>query len=471
LNYKETEDELFYPKFYDTLRNELIEYCLSFPFHYFTPTYHIVEETHRPPSFLFLFHYFKNNHEKIKQAFSIIFNQPYKRLRDERRWVNIARVKEIDQEVIRDILVHSERWAETMISVPLSEMLKVQDKRHLPTQVLQREKYETYDVPENRFVKFFWMRLLSWLDEVIRTYEKELGSDKLRDTIESFQSLKWELQSYQREPLIEEAGEMHIFPANSTVLMRRDGYRELLQLYREFLLSYYPIFADLENALEARDIATLYEFWCFFKIANLLEKVLGKGELKFQIERLAEGFKVEETKVCYGNGKYKLVYNKRFGHGNGGSYSIPLQPDFVIMNNKKAILALDAKFRFKPISGGEGKPSTQKDIDEIDVEKEEQEALNKRDIERIAKLEDIFKMHTYKDALGLKAAIIVYPGTEWMLFRKPKECQKPEKFGSEKDNKIEQLPFGFEGVGYIPLIPGSEDNDYILIECLKRTLN
>lgn len=41
----------------------------------------------------------------------------------------------------------------------------------------------------------------------------------------------------------------------------------------------------------------------------------------------------------------------------------------------------------------------------------------------------------------------------------------------KKKNKIEELPFGFEGVGYIPLIPGSEDKDNVLIEFLKKTLN
>jgi hypothetical protein len=60
-------------------------------------------------------------------------------------------------------------------------------------------------------------------------------------------------------------------------------------------------------------------------------------------------------------------------------------------------------------------------------------------------------MHTYKDALHLSSAFIVFPGTKRSLFE-----DKKEESEAEKAEKIKR----FRGIGYIPLVPG-RDNKHL----------
>ena len=63
-------------------------------------------------------------------------------------------------------------------------------------------------------------------------------------------------------------------------------------------------------------------------------------------------------------------------------------------------LAFDAKFRFASVTADERRLS-----EEIDDESELPATL-------VAKVDDIVKMHAYRDSLGLNAALIVFPGTD-----------------------------------------------------------
>jgi hypothetical protein len=450
-------DELFYPTFYKNLVDSLKEHCLSLSFDILAPTYLRAEEALRPPSPLFIFHYFKRNWKEIMEAYNTIVYQPYKRLVERDNFVRISQVKAIDGSVIHDIISHPERWekVKTQSPFPLAEKLK----NRLPTMVLQREKYETYDVPENRFAKFFLQTLLNGLDDIMRAYEDQLKKNEFKEVKENFGTLRDFLMSIQTMDVFVEAGEMRIFPANSTVLQKRDGYRELLKLYREFLLSYCPLFKKIEEALAARDIATLYEYWCFFEIGKVLGEVINKGKpqqlnLEFSIEPDIRGGLREKTSIKFRNGEFELIYNKMFEASKKGSYSVPMRPDFYLeieeQKGNEEKIVFDAKFRFdekdveEKLNGDEG------------IDGEIEKARKEGNHQLVAKLDDIFKMHTYKDALHLSSAFIVFPGTKKRLFEDKKEENEAEK--AEKSKR-------FRGIGYIPLVPGRDNTD------LKDVLN
>jgi len=444
------ESPLFYPTFYQNLVDSLKEHCLSLSFDILAPTYLRAEEALRPPSNLFKFHYFKRNWKEIMEAYNTIIYQPYKRLVERDNFVRISQVKAIDGSVIHDIITHPERWEEvkTQSSFPLAKKLG----NRLPTIVLQREKYETYDVPENRFAKFFLQTLLNDLDDIMRAYEDQLKKNEFKKVKENFETLRDFLMSIQTMDVFVEAGEMRIFPANSTVLQKRDGYRELLKLYREFQLSYCPLFKKIEDALAARDIATLYEYWCFFEIGKVLGEVLSENKKEPTLFwDITGGLEAEKSYFEFKNknGKYKLIYNKKFGRSRNGSYSVPLRPDFSLEINGqiKDGIVFDAKFRFDE-KYVEGKLEEDEAIND-----ESENEMRRGNFERAAKLDDIFKMHTYKDALKLKAAFVVYPGNTACLFKTDGKRYKNE---GGSDNKIKDLPSDFEGVGYIPLVPGEK---------------
>ena len=69
--------------------------------------------------------------------------------------------------------------------------------------------------------------------------------------------------------------------------------------------------------------------------------------------------------------------------------------------------------------------------------------------ERIANISDIFKMHTYKDALNVKSAVLLYPGNKNVFYKKY-GAQKIDGTFEEVFEKICQFE---EGVGYLSFIP------------------
>ena len=108
-------------------------------------------------------------------------------------------------------------------------------------------------------------------------------------------------------PWWDEVGELVHLPEQSTVLYGKDGYRELWALYPEFLLSRSPFGHGLDRAIAARDVATLYEYWCFFHLVGLLAPALGPPRLELRADDT--GGLDWRTAACFGDGKWRLVFN------------------------------------------------------------------------------------------------------------------------------------------------------------------
>jgi len=100
------------------------------------------------------------------------------------------------------------------------------------------------------------------------------------------------------------------------------------------------------------------------------------------------------------------------------------------------------------------------------LEEEMDDAQQEGDIERLAKHADICKMHTYRDALKCRAAIILFPGTKGVFYRNGTETKCLLKVDSEtesvfycegKERKLRLRDIAqnqcWEGVGALPLVP------------------
>jgi predicted component of viral defense system (DUF524 family) len=134
----------------------------------------------------------------------------------------------------------------------------------VPERVFERRVTETLDTPENRFIKRFMDIVLYWCDELQRlNYWQKAQSHQ-----PELQTLREFVRFLRADPLFADVGELEIFPASSQVLLRRDGYRECLQVYRLLHIARAPIFDRLQDAIDNRRIDQLYEFWCFFKLAE-----------------------------------------------------------------------------------------------------------------------------------------------------------------------------------------------------------
>ncbi len=115
-------------------------------------------------------------------------------------------------------------------------------------------------------------------------------------------------------PIFADLGPLHHLPLTSQVLLRRDGYREMLDLWRRFHQARRPLFAPLQHAMDVRDVATLYEFWAYF--------ALTKGNRRGSLgEKPVVNLRLSDE------GGLEQPTEARFGRGrNVGLQSIPVHP-------------------------------------------------------------------------------------------------------------------------------------------------
>ncbi|WP_297518978.1 DUF2357 domain-containing protein [Thermococcus sp.] len=416
--------------FVEALTDEILRYSSSIPFQLESPTGFSTTESDESINELFAYHSLRSNGERIIEAFETILRRMKRKLVVEGEWMRIDEMDEITPETLLSIVQHPEHLAPAGEGVLIANYLN----GYAPTKVLGYRKYESFDTPENRFVKHFLNLLVEWSEKVMKAF------DEKKANLEPIKELLGELEFIGSDGLWEDIGEMTLFPYTFQTLLKGDGYRDLLELYREFT-SYLPFFEELQRAIDNKDIAKLYEYWAFFRLVDELGEILGKKELKIHVLPKGELSESGNVYAEFDNG-WRLYYNKRLTPRRW-SYSVPLKPDFSLFNGNpsknstKLIGVFDAKFKLDVVDEPKG-------IEGFD---EETEIAGKTgNYETWAKLEDVYKMHTYRDALGCRFAVVVYPGQRSVFFDVNRG--KVESFALE-----EALTGELNGVGYLRFVP------------------
>lgn len=394
--------KLYYPEFYSQLVNDLFKKTSTLPFSINSPTYLSTRIISQTPTDFFVYWFFCQKGGALMSAFETILRDPYRVLVEHDEFVPFHEVTEIDTDSILNIFSNSQYLSENNGGIAIADKLKskVTGKKYVPTNVFQHINEETFDTLENRFIKYFLNNLLNSIELLKKNY----NFSKLFESEETRRTIGY-LNLIRHDSFFNEISDMTYFPSQSQVLQKRDGYKELLALYNEYISSKSPLFDDIQNPIDSRNIADLYEYWCFFELTDQLKDVFDSHQADIEIKVNNEFGLQDNLKVAFDN--FELHYNRMFSSGanksNFKSYSVNLKPDFTLINKTTGEkLVFDAKFRF--------------DIEDFNSEdssgSETGELKNNNDIERLAKKADIYKMHTYKDALDAKAAIILYPGTD-----------------------------------------------------------
>ena len=177
-----------------------------------------------------------------------------------------------------------------------------------------------------------------------------------------------------------------------------------------------------------------------------LGEVLGRKRLKLIITPAGELSESGDVYAQFDNG-WRLYYNKRLTPRKW-SYSVTLRPDFSLFTGDpsrkgtKFIGIFDAKLKLDIVDEN-------KEIENFDVEDEEAERSG--NYTTWTKLEDIYKIHTYHDALGCRFAVVVYPGQRSVFF--------DVKKGKIEGFNLEGILIGnHRGVGYLRFVPEVVEN-------------
>ncbi|ASJ03572.1 hypothetical protein A3L09_10050 [Thermococcus profundus] len=416
--------------FVNVLTGDVLQYSSTIPFHLESPTEFSTVESEEPINELFAYHYLRSNSGRIISAFETVLHRIEKKLIVENEWLRADEVNDVTLETLLSIVQHPDYLSPAGEGVLIAEYLD----GYAPTRVLGTRKYESPDTPENRFVKYLLNLLIEWGERVIGAFENEniAGIDEIRE-------LLGKLEFIAMDGVWDDVGDMIVFPHTSQTLLKGNGYRDLLELYREFT-AYVPFFEELGKAIDNKDIAKLYEYWCFFKLVGKLGNILGSRGLKLHVTPLGELSERGDVYAEFDNG-WRLYYNKRLVPRKW-SYSVTLRPDFSLFTGNptrrktQLIGVFDAKFKLDVVD--------EKGRREFDKETETAEKTGS--YETWAKLEDIYKMHTYRDALGAKFAVVLYPGNRNVFF--DKHNKRVTEILLEK-----MLTGNIQGVGYLSFTP------------------
>jgi predicted component of viral defense system (DUF524 family) len=315
----------------------------------------------------------------------------------------------------------------------------------IPASLSLPYRRETADTDENRFVKHVISQFRSFLAEMRERIanSRKPEDERLRSEIGRLQG---QLDQVLAHSLFAEISAPKQLPLGSPVLQRRGGYRELLRSWLLFNLAARLSWDGGNDVYGSgkRDVATLYEYWVFFRLLDLLSRKFNFNleALGSLVEKTADGFglKLKTGQHLPVNGHYdgygrrlnvRFSFNRTFvknaravdevSYPASGSWTRRMRPDYTLslwpdgFDDEEAErcelmvhLHFDAKYRIERIVEMFG--------DETNADLEEARRAYREG--RVAKRDDLLKMHAYRDAIRRsQGAYVIYPGTETQQWR------------------------------------------------------
>jgi predicted component of viral defense system (DUF524 family) len=357
--------------------------------------------------------------DELPAAMESIQRRPHSLVARERDVVPLAQTKGLDEAD----LARSAGLTELQIAGPLSRLFR----GYSPVEVPELHVVETIDTPENRFVKDFLEDLEITL-ELLHTRLLKGGRHVAAREVSYWSSAVGDWLAWHPWA---EVGSLKILPANSQVLQRRGDYRVVLDAslrIEEDLHLPWERGREFSNTLgEIRPIFELYEYWCFFKVREILRHLCGTEDLNSSsvYVKSADGLELtlrrgQTSRLDFhrrppgGDTSVRLYYNRTFAgfredkdYGDG-SYSILLHPDFSVRISRGELshwLHFDAKYRID-LAEWE-KQSATKLLEQVESELED----GGTDID-LYQHSDLLKAHAYRDALlGTRGVYILFPGS------------------------------------------------------------
>ena len=346
---------------------------------------------------------------------------------------DIRRARRIGSNQMRQMASRSER-----INLPLSHPLRSK-MESVPSRLTTEIKIDSVDNPENRFVKHALKEFERFCGFICQHIESNQPDPmKLPHIYHEAKALESRFSDYLNHSLFREVLEANSLPLNSPVLQRKSGYREVLRVWLMYDLAAKLIWKALDDEsylIGKRDVATLYEYWLFFKLLRLIESIfdVDPKETKSLIKETSDGLglqlkagrhtaitgdythKARELKV-------KFSYNRTFkssAYPKAGSWTKQMRPDYTLTIWPKAFsekeaeeqelivhVHFDAKYRVESLDYLITEDDNDSEEDELTIEKEMQKQGE-------YKRADLLKMHAYKDAIRRTVgAYVLYPGSK-----------------------------------------------------------
>lgn len=406
-------------------------------FHGFTP-----DTTGDTPELIWWSIFAKEQETFIKACRGII-ERPRRRLRGYEVYLRADKLKRVPTNIENELAEHRKEQA---------HLYRIE------------EHIQSNDTQENRFLKYALGQIAGKYETLKRRIEAiKNTSDTLKNEMDSVQK---ELTHLKRHPFFRTVGRFKGLTQESLVLQRATGYSQVYRTWNLLRRAY--SLNDGMYRLQSKDIATLYEIWCFIEVSHIVREQLGididvdhRNRMEMNGVFTWELGKGEHSRILFrkdGVELAELVYNPKHTEKENDSISmehlvvptVPQKPDIVLQLTKddiekgmKMTYLFDAKYRINDRTN-EG------------VDTPPDDAIN--------------QMHRYRDAIYYKdnqnadgklkkeviGGYILFPGNG-----DPLEVAKA-KFQQSLDEV---------NIGAFPLRPNDVENRKLLVHFIKELIN
>ncbi|MGM9795908.1 MAG: DUF2357 domain-containing protein [Candidatus Aphodosoma sp.] len=323
------------------------------------------------------------------------------------------------------------------------------------------EQIQTNDTQENRFLKFAINQITSKYDALKCRIENlnnvsDVKKEEMRNTLSTLRHL-------QRNPFFRTVGRYKGMSQESMVLHKATGYSQVYRTWN-LLRRGYSLYDGLYR-LQTKDIATLYEIWCFIEVSHIVKEKLHLSDTDVDHRNRAEMNGVftwelgkgEHSRILFKKDNVELaelVYNPKNTERENSDMgmkdlvvrTVPQKPDIVLQLTKndlqqgmKMTYLFDAKYRIADRQNG------------VDIPPDD--AIN--------------QMHRYRDAIyykdydaqSLKKEVI----GGYILF--PGDGEKADVEVSRFYKSISEV-----NIGAFPLRPKDRHNRLLLEQFIKQLI-
>ncbi|PYI50279.1 restriction endonuclease-like protein [Paenibacillus flagellatus] len=344
-----------YKRDYQMILNDVNEIIYNLSFDFLRKTYHLTglkETQHQSLTefFAILQHVFN----QLVQAVERIQQAPHSKLQVEKRLVEAARVRKAGRENVTYLAKHPQ----LLVEDANNGLISVGAQRYTPSHALETKRYVDYDTPENRFVRWVLLRIQQKLKD-LKTRLAQKGRLEDPHLVRKISLMQTQLQRLLKLDFLN-VGDMRQMSI-SLVLQMAVGYREVYRYYL-MLMKGLAIQSDLFR-LSMKDLALLYEYWCFLKIHHLLSQqyVLVKQDV-VRIDRsglFVTLDKGQSSRMVYRNPKNGETFTLFYNALSAGDQTptLPQKPDNILTLKKNNALVeykyiFDAKYRLNPAYEG-----------------------------------------------------------------------------------------------------------------------
>lgn len=338
-------------------------------FHGFTP-----DEQGETPELIW-WNVFTGEREKFIKACKNIIERPRRRLRGYETYQRADKIKRVTPAIENELAEHRKEAA---------HLYRIE------------EHTQSNDTQENRFLKYALAQIIDKYDTLKHYIEgnKNVSEELKREMGACLDTMR----HLYRNPFFRTVGRFKGLNQESLVLQKATGYSQVYRTWQMLRRAY--SLQDGMYRLQTKDIATLYEIWCFIEVSHIVKEQLGLSAEEVEHRNRMEMNGVftwelgrgEHSRILFrkdGVELAELVYNPKHTERENDNISmehlvvptVPQKPDIVLQLTKddmkkgmKMTYLFDAKYRI----GGKEKG--------VDVPPDD--AIN--------------QMHRYRDAIYYK---------------------------------------------------------------------